>query len=274
MTIIHILILLVTGMGAGFAGGLLGVGGAFIMTPVQYMVFTNIGIPSDTAIRLAFGTNLLVILPTALSGAWRHYRRGAVLWKAAIVMGGCSLGGALLGSTIAVHLPGTVLRIAFGVIVLASAVRMLLGGLPDVQKEPVTNPWVWVAWALPIGLLTGILGFGGGAVVIPVMVLALRFKMHNAIATSLAMMILTSFGGAIGYIINGIGVPNLPPYSLGYVNLTSWFLLSSTSIVMAQVGAITAHRIPANRLMYIFIILMVYVGLKMIGVFDWLNWPL
>jgi len=88
------------------------------------------------------------------------------------------------------------------------------------------------------------------------------------------MMILTSAGGVIGYIINGIGVPNLPAYCIGYVNLQSWFLLAVTSIGMAQVGAITAHRLQAKQLKYIFIAIMFYMGLKMVGLFDWLGWPI
>jgi len=81
MTAAHILILLATGTGAGFAGGLLGVGGAFILTPVQYLVFADMGIPVDIAIKLAFGTSLMVILPAAASGTWWHHREGAVWWR-------------------------------------------------------------------------------------------------------------------------------------------------------------------------------------------------
>ena len=69
MTIAHIIILVAMGIGVGFASGLLGVGGCFIMTPVQYMIFTSMGITTDIAIKLAFGTNMLVVVPTALSGA-------------------------------------------------------------------------------------------------------------------------------------------------------------------------------------------------------------
>jgi uncharacterized protein len=94
------------------------------------------------------------------------------------------------------------------------------------------------------------------------------------VATSLAVMIFTSAGGIIGYIINGLGVAGLPDYSIGYVNLPSWFLLAITSVGTAQVGAITAHKLPARHLKYIFIIVMFYIGLKMLGVFDWLGWPL
>lgn len=274
MTTANIVALLVTGIGVGFAGGLLGVGGAFIMAPVQYMVYADMGIPTDMAIKLAFGTNLLVILPTAISGAWRHHKKKAVRWKAAIIMGSCGLVGSLCGATIATYLPGGVLKIAFGAIILLSSIRMLTIRPPQIEEEPRDKPWLLAAWALPIGIITGILGIGGGILVIPVMTLALRFKMHNAVATSLAMMMLTSIGGAIGYIINGLNVPNLPAYSIGYIDLQSWFLLTITSVGMAQVGAITAHRLPGNQLRYIFFVIMFYMGLKMLGLFDWLGWPL
>ena len=69
MTVAHVIILVATGVGVGFAGGLLGVGGCFIMTPVQYAIFISVGVPEDTAIKLAFGTGLLVVVPTAISGA-------------------------------------------------------------------------------------------------------------------------------------------------------------------------------------------------------------
>ena len=274
MTITHIITLLVTGIGVGFGGGLLGLGGAYIMTPVQYTVFINMGVPADMAIKLAFGTTLLVILPTAISGTWRHHRQKAVWWKAAIVMGVCSLIGAFGGATIASHLPGAVLKITLGGIILLVGLRMLTSRPPQIEEEPKDNLWLWVVWAIPIGMVSGLVGIGGGIVAVPVMTLALRFKMQNAIATSLAMMILTSTGGIIGYVTNGIGVPNLPAYSIGYVNLQSWFLLAVTSTGMAQVGAITAHRLPTRLLKYIFIAIMFYMGLKMLGVFGWLGWPI
>ena len=274
MTITHIIILLATGIGTGFAGALLGLGGAFIMGPVQYVIYTNMGISTDMAIKLAFGTNLLVVLPTAISGTWRHHREGAVLWKAAVIMGSCSLIASFGGATIATHLPGAALKIAFGAIILVSAIRMLTARPPQSGEEAKNNPRLWVAWALPIGMVSGLVGVGGGIVAVPVMTLALRFKMHNAIATSLAMMILTSTGGVIGYIINGIGVTDLPAYSIGYVNLQSWFLLAVTSIGMAQVGAMTAHRLPEKQIRYIFVAIMFYMALKMLGLFEWLGWPL
>jgi len=269
MTVTHIIVLLLTGAGAGFAGSILGLGGAFIMTPVQYMIYTNLpGISADTAIKLAFGTNLMVILPTAISGTWRHHRNGTVFWRAAIVMGSCSLIGSFGGATIAARLPGEGLTIAFGILVLIGGIWMVFSRPLDFEDQPRTSPLLWIALAVPIGIITGILGIGGGILAVPVMTLALRFRMHNAAATSLAMMILTSAGGVVGYIISGTGISDLPAYCLGYVNLQSWLLLSVTSISMAQVGAIAAHRIPAGLLKYLFVTIMFYMGLRMLGIFD------
>jgi hypothetical protein len=275
MTTAHIIILLVTGSGVGFAIGLLGLGGGPILTPVQYMLFTDAGLSIDTAVKLSFGTTLLAILPTAVSGALRHHKKGAVKWKIASVMGGCGVAAAYMGATLATHLPGNALKIVFGVVAVAIAIRMLTAKLPETREaEPVPKPWLWVAWAIPIGLFTGILGIGGGILMIPILVLALRFRMHTAVATSLAIMIFNATSGAIGYIINGLNAPDLPSYSLGYVHLPSWFLLAATGVVMAQIGAVTAHRLPAKQLRYIFIAVVFYMGLRMIGVFDWLGWPI
>jgi len=139
MALAHIIILLATGVVVGFAGGLLGLGGAFIMTPVQYLIFTAMGVPTDIAIKLAFGTSLLVVLPLAASGTWRHSIKGAVWWKPALVMGGTGLVCAFGGATLATHLPGTALKIAFGAIVLLSAIRMLTANL-RLPLNPGTTP--------------------------------------------------------------------------------------------------------------------------------------
>jgi len=125
-----------------------------------------------------------------------------------------------------------------------------------------------------MGIVTGIVGIGGGVLLVPVMVLALKFKMHNAVGTSTAMTIFTSIGGVIGYVVNGLGVTGLPAGSIGYVHIWSCMALADTSVLMAQVGVRTAHRIPAKQLKWIFIAVMLYMGLKIIGVFDWLGWPI
>ena len=109
---------------------------------------------------------------------------------------------------------------------------------------------------------------------IPIMVHFLRFKMHQAVGTSTALMIFTAAGGALSYLINGLGIEGLPPYSTGYLNWLQWILLAGCSIPMAVVGAKTAHLLPSKQLKYIFIVVMFYMGLKMTGLFAYLHLPL
>jgi uncharacterized membrane protein YfcA len=270
----QIIALLITGLGVGFASGLLGVGGCFIMVPVQFWVLKYIGVDPTIAIRIAFGTNLLVVLPTAFSGAMTHHRKGAVLWKAGVTLGIAGAIGAFFGAFIASHLPGKVLVVAFGIAVLIGAIRMLTAKPPKITEEPSQSVAAFIFWGIPLGIVSGIIGIGGGVLMIPIMVFFLRFKMHQAVGTSTALMIFTAIGGSLSYLINGLGVQGLPPYSTGYLNWLQWILLAGCSVPLAIVGAKTAHLLPAKQLKYMFIAVMLYMGLKMIGVFAWLHLPI
>jgi hypothetical protein len=222
LTAAHILILLAAGAATGFVSGLLGIGGGAIIVPVSYWLILHMNIPPDIAIRIAFGTSLLVILPTAISGSWRHNKKYVVRWKTALILGSCALAGGLVGATLAAHLPEKILTTGFGGLVLAIALWMCLGMIPKLQRrgeELRENFGIMAACGFPIGIVSGLTGLGGGVLIVAVLVLALNFPLHIAVGTSVASIILASLGGIVGYIINGIGVPGLMPYSLGYVNL-------------------------------------------------------
>jgi len=244
------------------------------MVPVSCWLILAMGVSPDIAIRIAIGTSLLVILPTAISGTWRHNKKKAVHWKTALILGPCALVGAIVGATLAAHLPAEILEKGFGGLVLAVALWMGLGLMPKLRRgdeEPRENFWLVAACGFPIGMVSGLTGLGGGALIVPMLVLALNFSMHIAIGTSVASIIFTSLGGTVGHIVNGLGVSGLLPYSIGYVNLPIWLCLAATSIPLAPLGARAAHALPTKPLKYIFIAFMVYAGLEMIGVFNWIQ---
>lgn len=242
------------------------------MVPVGYWIILAMDVSPDIAIRTAIGTSLLVILPTAISGTWGHNKRKAIHRKTALILGICGLVGAPIGAAVAARLPGEVLEAGFGGLVLAVAFWMGLGAvIPKLKREPGElreNIGLIIACGFPIGIVTGLAGIGGGVLKVPILLLVLNFPMHIAIGTSVASIILASLGGIAGYIINGLGVPGLLPYSIGYINLLPVGLcLTVTSIPMARLGARAAHALPAKPLRYILIVFMVYAGLSMIGVF-------
>jgi len=272
--IIYLIVLLLTGALVGFASGLLGVGGGFIMVPIQFFLLTSLGVDPTTAIRVAFGTSLAVILPTAISGALGHARRGAVLFRPMILMGISGLVAALIGGTVAANTPGIYLKIIFGILVLISGIWMLIAKYPEISGEPKKGVLSYIAIGFITGLLSGLLGVGGGVVLVPILVILMGFSMIRAVGTSTAVIIFTSLGGIIAYTSNGFNVAGLPPFSIGYINLIQFAVLSIISVPMAQIGVKASHKLPEKQLRYIFILVMFYIALKMVGVFSWIGLPL
>jgi len=263
-------VLLATGSTVGFTCGLLGVGGGFIMIPIQIWALTSSGIDPTIATRTAFGTSLAVILLTSLSGCYGHSCHGAVLWRQGAALGLSGLAGAFLGGTIAAHAPGDLLKVIFGVVVLIAALRMLLASNIHPIGKPKEGLLSYIAWGSLVGVVSGLMGIGGGMILIPIMVMLLGLSMHQAIGTSTVAIAFNAAGGVLSYAINGWGVPGLPACSIGYIDLLQFALLAGICVLTTQLGVNIAHMLPGNQLRYIFIALAIYVGLKMLGIFDFM----
>jgi uncharacterized membrane protein YfcA len=269
MPAIDILILLGTGVGVGLAQGILGVGGGFIMVPVLVALFQRQGFPIDIAIPLAFGSSLLVIFITAVSSSRAHHREGNVWWKAAAVMGVAGAAGAGVGSTLTSQvISGEAMKSVFGVVVILAGVRMLLWTGPKSEGELQENPAIWFVWGFPTGVIVGLIGTGGGILAVPIMATIFKFKMHRAVGTSNGMMLFTASAGALGYLLNGLEVSGLPQYSVGYVSLLAWICLAPTSVTAAQIGTKLGHRLTEQVVRVLFVLLMLYIGLNMLGMFE------
>ncbi len=263
-----IIILVAAGVIVGLGQGLLGVGGAFIMVPVMVAVFDHLGWDPDLAVKVAFGTSLLVIFPAAVATTAAHQRMKAIRWKAAIVMGMASAAGSLLCATLTTRIiGGEVMKVVFGVVVILASIRLLTAKPLESRELPRESPLLCIALGFLVGMFSGLLGAGGGILLVPIMVVVLKFRMHQSVATSAAVMVFTSGAGALGYFINGLHVSALPGGSLGYFSLTAWLCLAPTSIAMTQIGTWASHRLSAKVLRMVFVVVMVVVGLRMVGAF-------
>lgn len=120
MTPIELVALAAIGLTAGFAAGLLGVGGGIVMVPAMVLA---LGFDQ----HVAQGTSLVVIIPAALAGSVTHYRNGRVSLRDAALLAAGGIGGAVVGSVSALSADDTVLRRLFGAFLLVVAVRMMLG---------------------------------------------------------------------------------------------------------------------------------------------------
>ena len=263
---LYLVIMILTGAFTGIISGLLGVGGGFVMTPIQYWLLQETGLQPDLAIRVALGTSLFVILLNSISVALKYHQKHAVQWKQATIMGITGSIFSFGGAAVASQLSASTLSTIFGIVVIIGALRTYLA--PAVRESEIsTNQALYILAGIFIGFFSGLLGIGGGVIALPIMLIFLHFGMRKAVGTSSAVIMFTSFGGSIGYIVNGMDQPGLPPYSLGYINLIDWILLAVPGFLAARRGAEVAHLINPEHLKHLFVLLMIYVGLKMIGFF-------
>jgi uncharacterized membrane protein YfcA len=264
LLLFSVFVLAITGIVIGFASGFFGVGGGFLMVPVQYWLLTSFGFDPTLSLRVAFGTSLAVILPTALSSTWGHHCRHCVLLRPLALMVVPGILGGFAGAAIATHAPGRLMACLFGVLLFLAALRMFFSHTPSSGEHITEITWIYLPWGFAFGLVSGLFGIGGGVVMVPVMTTVLGIPLIRAIGTSTAFMLFSSASGVVTYIVNGLDVAGLPPYSFGYVNGAYWCILVAASVPFAQVGVRAAHTIPPEKTRLLFVILMIGVGLHMI----------
>jgi uncharacterized membrane protein YfcA len=236
------------GVVAGVLAGLFGVGGGVVVVPVLYEVFRLLGTPDAVHMQLCIGTSLAIMVPTNIRSYRAHRSTGAVLtdvvrqWTPGVVV------GIAIGSIIATFAPSTVFKIAFIVIAAIIAGKLLfakeswrLGS--DLPRHPLAR-----LYGLAVGLMASLTGVSGGSLC--TMVLTLYGKpIHQAVATSAAIVVPITLAGTLGYIIAGLPHQGeLPPFSIGFVSLIGFVLMAPVSSVTAAYGARLAHALSPRAL--------------------------
>ncbi|MEX1164202.1 MAG: sulfite exporter TauE/SafE family protein [Nitriliruptor sp.] len=215
----------------GVALGLLGGGGSILAVPVLVYV-------AGQDPKAAIAMSLLVVGVTSAAGAVSHARAGRVQWRTAAVFGAAGMVGAYGGGRLAEFIPGTWLLIAFAVMMVVTAVAMLRGRRSPAPHDvtdrlPVVRI---VADGLVVGLVTGLVGAGGGFLIVPALVLLGGLPMATAVGTSLVIIALKSGAGLLGYLAS---------------TSIDWSLALSVTGV-AVVGSVIAGRfagrVPEERL--------------------------
>lgn len=252
----------IAGAFVGILAGLFGIGGGLVIVPMLIYVFSLQNIPHELTMHLALGTSLASIIFTSISSFLAHHKRGAVHWDIVkkIVVG--IFTGTFLGSCIASRLSTDFLKVFFVIFLYFVATQLLLNKKPKPGRE-IPGPLGMFGTGNIIGMFSSLVGIGGGTLSVPFM-LWCNINAHHAIGTSAAIGLPIAFAGAVGYIFNGWNVPNLPPYSVGYVYLPALLGIAATSVLTAPLGVKLAHSLPVGRLKQIFSILLYVVATKML----------
>jgi hypothetical protein len=261
---------LLTGVFAGLASGLLGVGGGIIIVPVLYFIFVaqaidpaiGQGQPTEYVMHMALATSLATIIITSVSSAYAHHKKQAVLWPIVFQLSPGILIGAWAGGVIASHLETAPLKYAFGFFELFIALHLFLNHQTK-QHSSNINTIKSVLGGSVIGTVSSIIGIGGGTLTVPFLNWH-RINIKNAVATSAACGFPIAVAGTASYIYHGWKISGLPPLSLGFVNLTAFAFIIITSFLMAPLGARLAHHLPEDILRKVFAVFLLLISLKMI----------
>lgn len=247
---------------AGILAGLLGVGGGIVIVPMLVFAFGWQGLPQDMIMIMALGTSMGSIMFTSVSSALAHSRRKGVEWGVVRAITPGILAGTFCGSFLASQVPGRFLQLFFVAFLAFVVSQMLSGRKPRPSRQLPGTMGMTCAGGI-IGIVSSLVGIGGGTLSVPFL-LWNNVDMRKAIGTSAAIGFPIALAGCFGYLANGWGTENLPPYSLGYLYLPALFGIVAVSMFTAPIGARMAQTLPVPKLKKCFAVLLIAVGVRML----------
>jgi len=258
----HVLIYIGTGLIAGFLAGLFGIGGGLIIVPVLILAFTAQHFPEPFILHMALGSSLASIIFTSLASALTHHKRRAIQWGVVRKISLPIVIGTLLGTVFAAQISSRTLTVIFVIFLTYTATQLIINFKPKSNQE--LPKWLGLSLAgSGIGFISSLVGIGGGTLSVPFLMWR-NVDLRRAIATSAAIGVPISVSGALGYLINGLSVAELPRFSVGFIYLPATLGIVASSVLSATIGAKLAHRLPVNILKKTFAVLLYGVGIKMI----------
>ena len=249
------LLLVAVGALSGFLAGLFGIGGGAILVPVFYECFRLAGVPLEVRMPLCIGTSLAIIIPTSVRSYRAHYARGAVdmatlkAWWLPVLI------GVVAATVTARYAPERLFKFVFVGMAWSAAARLLLARQTWKFGEDLPKGLLMKSYGFLIGILSTLMGIGGGLVSNLLMTFYGR-PIHQAVATSSALAVLISIPGTLGYIYAGwpaaLRYPDVvalqPPFAIGYVSLIGAVLVMPTSLFTAPLGVRAAHAMSKRTL--------------------------
>jgi uncharacterized membrane protein YfcA len=183
-------------------------------------------------------------------GAMFHNREGSLNWRVAAIFGGAGMVVAYLAAGLSKLFSPAALLVAFAVLMFLVGALMLLQRGRQGQADAQARPW-WVTLlaGAGVGLLTGLLGVGGGFLIVPALVMLVGLPMYQAVGTSLIIIAANSAAGLLGHM------------SQGLLDVTLTVIFVAAGLAGTFVGSRLAHRLPASRLKQAFAVFVIVLAL-------------
>lgn len=256
-------VLLVAGFSSGLIAGLLGVGGGVILVPVLFQTFLFFELPAHLQIHMAVATSMAIICFTGTLSARSHYKRGGVDMDVVKSWGAFIAVGALLGAGAARYIAPAGLKLIFAALTLGMAVRMMTDKNQGEAGSARIGLVLQKTLATCVGFFAALMGIGGGTLSVPLLNASGR-DVLRAVGTSSVFGVFIAVPAALGFVIGGVSLPDLPPFALGYVNMLALGVIIPTSMMAAPLGARLAHQASKKTLNAIFVGFLLVSGGRML----------
>lgn len=231
----------------GVTLGLLGGGGSILTLPILTQVLS---VPTREAIAMS----LVVVGVTSVVAVVGHWRRGNVDVPVALIFGGFAMAGSFAGGWLAAFVPEVALLLLFGALMLVTALAMV-----GPRHEPAAAAghkaaiWKIGLEGVIVGVVTGMVGAGGGFLVVPALVLLGGLDMRRAVGTSLLIIALKSSSGYLGHA------------SHVHIDFTLTAMVSVVATVGALLGAYLVRFVEAAKLRAAFGYFVLVMGVYMLS---------
>ena len=258
-----LLMLGVIGAFAGVMAGLLGVGGGIILVPAFYYAFSGLGYENAQLMQICLATSLATIIFTSVRSVLAHHKKGAVDWQ---ILRGWAPGialGAVLGVLVATGLRSATLTAVFGVLGIIVGFYLAFGNsewrlgqaMPTGIKRLIASPL--------LGFMSVLMGIGGGSFGVPIMTLY-GTAIHRAVATAAGFGVIIAVPSVAGFLLAKPPLENLPPFTVGYVNIVAFLVVISMTLLTAPLGVKIAHAMDPKPLKKMFGFFLILVALNML----------
>jgi uncharacterized protein len=271
-------LLLAVGLGAGWLGALAGIGGGILVVPILVLGF-------GVDIRIAVATSLVTVVATSTAAGSVYVGSGLANMRLGMALEIATTIGGITGGLLAAHVPASALSGFFGVLMFVTAALMLRGDPEAASASPPAGPvpaqlggedpgtlagryWdavhgqlvsyraerfpLGAAISFAAGVVSGLLGVGGGFLKVPAMRLGMRVPLKVAAATSNFMIGVTAIASFFVYFARG----DVHPYLASAVTLGV--------VAGAFAGTVTAARVEPRVIQRVLVVVLIAVGVQML----------
>lgn len=256
-SMLTLLLLFITSLAVGFVSSIVGIGGGSILTPLLTLVF-------GYDIKVSIATSLLCIVVTSSSASSVYLEKGLVNLRVALLLEPATALGAIIGAFITIAIPSEIIKGILGIVLLYLAITMVYRVINNKSKSkeehapssarsiPLKRGIAAITISFIAGMLSGMLGIGGGVIKVPLLTLVLGLPLKSAIATSSFMIGLTAAAGSIVYLLKGFIEPFLV------------IVVASGIMPAAILGAKTMRRLKPRVLSLLLSVVLFYAGLRLL----------